>query len=792
MPLLETKALGDGEPDERRVFMDPAEGKSEQEYTSSIAMARNEIRYRIHAGDAVSRWFTLKSVPRPFVLSFEKKFTFPKYTERKPLELREETGDLTALSGTEVELTIHLDQPVTTAALHLVTETRTNDLDFLQAAEPTQWALTLPIIESGAFTVHVATAAGLDNKFRPGYSITAQPDLVPTIKLAEPKGEVTARPEDILQVTGEASDDVGLEKIEQLIKVNDKAWATNALQLAKAPGTNTTFKLDWDLLKLDAKPGDLVMTKFAAVDLKGSRAESRPVRLKVDSAIFEANRIAAIEQQRHWTTNLIVAAEKTIEFHEELPDDIEGFILPGKDAERRDKTTEALKALEASQMEWQKVQQQLPSIVREAHAGRETAGLGLMGRVALRMNADWLSRARLHLRPLEGILVDARVQAHAGHLPDVLKEVKTPADLLQVTANGWLSADEAALSLDLLDYISRAASNMHRLAETDRNADPKVWERLGRRQRSVAKELEVVLATLKPLASRMTGGEGDIIQHLHGQIDAANKSFGEKLKGAQDGQLLPAGRELESAVNDVATKLRPLVLDLAETVAEARIELETSVGTTAAAVERLQSAMEAREQAAKDYEKAKESGKEILKADAKRKVAGEVLNQHWIIARDMLRGRARLEEIGKAAHAMFVSDTAQAALAVERLRADVEDGQDIGKVVAKLDDISRAITKLEAAHELTVVETAIKSLAARERWEKKSTDANTLRPRDWQWLRQRLSVTPEQLVAVGLKDAGDLLEAVKGSRAVREVGREMSERKRNSGIFLIEKSPKKK
>ena len=792
MPLLETKAVGDGDSDERKVFMDQAGGKSKQEYISSIAMARNEIRYRIHAGDAVSRWFTLKSVPRPLVLSFEKKFTFPKYTGRKPLELREETGDLTALSGTEVELTIHLDQPVTTAALHLVTETRTNDLDFLQAAEPTQWALTLPITESGAFTVHVATAAGLDNKFRPEYSITAQPDLVPIIKLAEPKGEVTARPEDILQVTGEASDDVGLEKIEQLIKVNDKAWTTNALQLAKAPGTNTTFKLDWDLLKLDAKPGDLVMTKFAAVDLKGSRAESRPVRLKVDSAIFEAKRIAAIGQQRHWTTNLIVAAEKTIEFHEELPGDIEGFILPGKDAARRDKTTEALKALGAAQMEWKKVQQQLPSIVREAHVGRETAGLGLMGRVALRMNADWLSRARLHLRPLEGIVVDARVQAHAGYLPVVLKEVETAADLLQATASGWLAADEAALSLDLLDYISRASANMHRLAAADRNADPKVWERLGRRQSSVAKELEVALATLKPLASRLTGGEGDTIRQLHGQLDAAHKVFGEKLKGAPDKQLLSAGRELESVVNDVATKLRPLVLVLAEAAAEARIDLETSVGTTASAVERLQAAMEAHEQAAKDYEKAKESGKEILKADAHRKVAGEVLNQHWIIAQGMLRGRARLEETGQAAHAMFVSDTAQAARAIENVLAGVEAGRDIREVVVQLDGIAENITKLEAAHELTVLETAIKSLAARERWEKKSTDANTLRPRDWQWLRQRLSVTPEQLAGVGLNDAGDLVEAANGSRAAREVGREMSERKRTPGIFLIEKSPKKK
>ena len=158
----------------------------------------------------------------------------------------------------------------------------------------------------------------------------------------------------------------------------------------------------------------------------------------------------------------------------------------------------------------------------------------------------------------------------------------------------------------------------------------------------------------------------------------------------------------------------------------------------------------------------------------------------------MFRGRARLEETGKAANAMFVSDTAQAALAIENVRAGVETGRDIREVVTQLDGIAVAITKLEAAHELTVLETAIKSLAARERWEKKSTDANTLRPRDWQWLSQRLSVTPEQLRDVGLEEASGHLEEANRGLAAKEVGLEMSERKRNPGIFLIEKSPKKK
>ena len=96
---------------------------------------------------------------------------------------------------------------------------------------------------------------------------------------------------------------------------------------------------------------------------------------------------------------------------------------------------------------------------------------------------------------------------------------------------------------------------------------------------------------------------------------------------------------------------------------------------------------EAREQAAKDYEKAKQDGVEILKADAKRKVAGELLDLHWIIARDMLRGRARLEESGKA-NAMFVSDTAQAARAIEAVRAG-EVGRGFAVVANEVKDLAK-------------------------------------------------------------------------------------------------------
>ena len=788
VPLLESRTVKDGETETLQVMMTGVDG-AVREYESSIAMARSEIQYRLHAGDAVSRWFTLKSVPRPFVMSFGKEYTYPAYTGRPADTLREENGDLAALSGTQVDLTIHLDQPVATAQLHLVTETQTNQIDFIRA-RPKEWQLTLPLTDNGTFSVHVETAGGLDNKFRPEYAITARPDAVPSIKIKEPSNALTARPEDVVAILGEAADDVGLKGVEQMVKINDQPWVTNAVNLAEAPGTNVTFKLDWDLLKLDAKPGDEVLTRFAAIDLKGSRVDSRPLKVKVDSALFEASRIAALDRQRVWTTNVLAAVDQTLAFHGEFPDDLDSLVLPGRDADRRSTATKALKALTQSVAQWKQIQQLLPSIARKANAGRETTGLGLVGQAAVRMEADWLARARLHVRPLENIVVDDRVSTHAAELPTLLEDIQVASGEVQATANGWLAADESALALDLLDYILRATQSMHRVAEADRDTDPRVWERLARRQTSLDKELEVVESTLAELTERLNGVQGVAVQTLHNDLEAALKTFGATLEAEPDEDLLKSGRQLETALEDAADQLRPLAWMLAEEVVDRRSALAKSVGATAGGVTRLQAALEAEETATKAYEDAKAKGEAVLKADSRRKAAGEILKAHWTIAAQLLQGRARLEESGKSVNALFVSDTAQAAQAIGAVREGVEIGRDLREVKAQLTGIAEAVQTIETAHELTVLEAAVKALSARERWEKKATDANSLRPRDWQWLRQRMAVTPELLKQAGLEEGADALEEALDGAAARAVGREMRERQKNPGVFL-EKKPKK-
>lgn len=773
------------QPSQKAVFVPVNDLDVVGEYATTIAVESQDVDYRVHAGDAVSRRYTLVSRQRPQVLRYVKTYTLPDYAARPPETRSGDDGNLVGLIGTKVNLELELNQAVESVIMAQVTQSATNRIQFAPGNEPTRWSLNLELTENSAYKIHLATAEGLGNKSPVEYSIQAEPDLVPTIELTKPGPELTEAPEVILKLEGEAEDDIGLAKIEQMIKINDQDWKPTELQFGKPLSTNAVIAVEWDLLKIKVKPGDIVLTKLAAEDLKGSRTESRPVRLKLDSTLFEAQRIAALQEQRQWTTNLLAAAQKTLDFYQIIPEELDDLVQPGNDAERRAKATEGLKALGMAQTTWQQAAGNLPALIRKARPGREATGYSLVGRLGVQMESDWLERAQLHLRPMEGIVVDPRVVAHAKQLPDVMKSIESAATGMNTTVGAWLAADEAAVALDLLDYIQRAAESMHRVAKVDRNTDPQVWTRLLRRQKSAGRELDVALDVLKKLGGRLPEAQAKIVQALHSDLTKIHSTLSEaqSVEAEPKAVLLTEGERWTEAITGARDIFRPVVGELNKAALQARAKLEQSMSTTTATVDRVRGELQAVKQAEDNLTKAKDNGENVLTAQAALKVTEEQLALEWRIAPKLLRGRARMEESGKASNALFVSDTAQAAAALGAVKDGLEAGRDLREVEAQLKGIADALKTLEAAHELALLENALKNLANRERWEHLATDANSLRPRDWQWLARRLALSPEKLRAVGLAGDAKLNDLIAGP-AAQAVAREMKSRTQKAGFFV--------
>ena len=91
------------------IQMTPAGG---DRFTSTIQVAREDVQYRVRAGDAITKKYQLSSVARPHVVRFDKSYTLPAYTRAGVKRVVEEHGDLAAVEGSEVELRLETNQKI--------------------------------------------------------------------------------------------------------------------------------------------------------------------------------------------------------------------------------------------------------------------------------------------------------------------------------------------------------------------------------------------------------------------------------------------------------------------------------------------------------------------------------------------------------------------------------------------------------------------------------------------------------------------------------------------------------
>ena len=88
-------------------------------FVANIQVARDDVEYRIRAGDALTRKYQLRAMARPHVVRFHKTFRYPAYVKLPEKQLTEEHGDLAGLEGTQVTLELEADQPVKSAELRM-------------------------------------------------------------------------------------------------------------------------------------------------------------------------------------------------------------------------------------------------------------------------------------------------------------------------------------------------------------------------------------------------------------------------------------------------------------------------------------------------------------------------------------------------------------------------------------------------------------------------------------------------------------------------------------------------
>ena len=307
-----------------------AVGEVSQRYAANLSVGSVPVRYRVTAGDAVTLWHELTPLPRPRVLGYEKLYRYPDYSKLANRTATEEHGDIKALQGTTVDLTVTFDQPVEEPVLRF--GAKGPSLQLLPANdEGTQFVVAVSVKTPGEYQVDATSVrSGLNNPFSPSNTITPVLDTAPMVQWSQtiPKTQLVSSLE-VLELAGTVTDDLPIENVVQEFMINGGDVQTRPFDDVAAD-RKLDLAWSWDLMHRDGgdpesqklRDGDLIQTRLVAIDRMGTRSESRFVEMLIAGDGFDAGRHDYLESMAVRTRVLLDWASAARELCESLEERI--------------------------------------------------------------------------------------------------------------------------------------------------------------------------------------------------------------------------------------------------------------------------------------------------------------------------------------------------------------------------------------------------------------------------------------------------------------------------------------
>lgn len=160
----------------------------------------------------------------PQIMGIEVRYVYPAYTSLPPRAETGSDGTIDALTGTRVTLTVHTSSAVVAANSRLVVspvKAGERLLPLKQIPGANVYQAQLMISESGHYTVQLVNESGSSSKTEPQRTIIARPDEAPAITIVSPGPQITVRPDDVIPIRYQATDDFGIAHIDAMFQVDD-------------------------------------------------------------------------------------------------------------------------------------------------------------------------------------------------------------------------------------------------------------------------------------------------------------------------------------------------------------------------------------------------------------------------------------------------------------------------------------------------------------------------------------------------------------------------------------------
>ncbi|MFQ6114679.1 MAG: DUF4175 family protein, partial [bacterium] len=257
-------------------------GKDNQ-FSFTLENVKDSMKYLVKAASRSSPEYSISVVELPFVRNLQIKLKYPSYSKLGSQFLDENVGDITALKGSKVEISLKTNKTVREG--RLVFNNKTKLPLKIQGQEATG---SFTLLQDGSYHVELVDKKGRTNPAPIQYRMSVLEDQFPLVQITFPGQDVDLGDDMLLPLTIEAQDDFGFSRVRigyRLLRGGLQEGPLHYFDLEKPQEGKDRILLNhtWDISHLDIYPEDVV-TYFAEAfdnDIVSGPKSSRSLTYRV-------------------------------------------------------------------------------------------------------------------------------------------------------------------------------------------------------------------------------------------------------------------------------------------------------------------------------------------------------------------------------------------------------------------------------------------------------------------------------------------------------------------------------